>query len=93
MIADMQALLSAGDDVLNAKGDQSGVVTIGDFVRIERLDGATFVVVSQKPTTVTGSQELIACYTSVLKQCKLAYIVARKRYVLTKCSACVNAGA
>lgn len=70
LIADLQALLAAGDDVLASQGDESSVVTIGDDIRIERLDVATLVVVSQHPHTLSSCQDVITSCTRVLKQCK-----------------------
>lgn len=70
MIADLQALLSAGDDVLASNADESSVVTVGETIRIERLDMATLVVVSQPPHTFNECLEVIASCTRVLKQCK-----------------------
>lgn len=73
LIADLQALLAAGDDVLASQGDESAVVTIGDNIRIERLDVATLVVVSQPPHTFSSCQDIITSCTQVLKQCKFQY--------------------
>lgn len=70
MIADLQALLSAGDDVLASNADESLVVTVGETIRVERLDIATLVVVSQPPHTFNECLEVIASCTKVLKQCE-----------------------
>lgn len=70
LIADLQALLAAGDDVLASQDDETSVVTIGDSIRIERLDVATLVVVSQRPHTFSSCQDVISSCTRVLKQCK-----------------------
>lgn len=70
MVADLQALLSAGDDVLASHADESSVITVGETIRIERLDMATLVVVSQPPHTFHECLEVIASCSRVLKQCK-----------------------
>lgn len=70
MIADLQALLAAGDDVFASQGDETAVVTIGDDIRIERFDGATLVVVLQPSNTFSSCQGIIASCSCVLTQCK-----------------------
>eukprot|EP00177_Eucheuma_denticulatum_P007824 GFKZ01014239.1.p1 GENE.GFKZ01014239.1~~GFKZ01014239.1.p1 ORF type:complete len:270 (-),score=35.18 GFKZ01014239.1:1063-1872(-) len=68
MLADLQALLAAGDDVLVSHADESSVVTVGEYIRIERLDLATLVVVSQPPHTFSSCLQVIAASTRVLKK-------------------------
>lgn len=68
LLADLQALLSAGDDVLASQRDESCVVTIGKYVRIERLEVATLVVVAQRPASYITCQSAISYSTRVLKQ-------------------------
>lgn len=70
LLADLQALLGASDDVLAAQGDESTVVTIGENIRVERLGIATLVVVSQPPHTCTSCQDVIESSTRVLRKCK-----------------------
>lgn len=70
LIADLQALLAAGDDILSSQGDESAVVTIGSTIRVERLSVATLVVVSQPPHTFSSCQEVIKSCTRTLKQRK-----------------------
>lgn len=68
LIADVQALLSAGDDLLSSQQDQTSVVTVGVYVRIQRLDAATLIVVTEPPHTSTSCQGIISACTNVLQQ-------------------------
>lgn len=68
LIADVQALLSAGDDLLSLQRDETAVITVGVHVRIQRLDVATLVVVAQPPHTCTSCQGVISACTNVLQQ-------------------------
>lgn len=70
IIADLQALLAAGDDVLSSHADEANVITVGENVRIERLELATLMVVSETPKTFSDCLEVIGMCTKVLKQCK-----------------------
>ncbi|CDF37913.1 unnamed protein product [Chondrus crispus] len=68
MIADLQALLAAGDDALASQGDETAVVTIGDDIRVERFDGATLVIVLQPSNTFSSCQDVIGSCSQVLEQ-------------------------
>lgn len=73
LLPDVQALLSAGDDVLSKQKDEvAKVTTVGEYIRIERLNVATLVVVTQAPATCTECQVVIEGCTRVLKECKFA---------------------
>ena len=70
LLADVQALLCAGDDILSKQQDQSSVVTVGQHIRIERLSVATLVVGTRPPATCTDCQVAITRCTRVLNECK-----------------------
>lgn len=83
LISDVQALLTVGDDLLSSKHevssskqDATAVVNIGSNIRIERLDMATLVVVTQPPHTCISCQQLISSCTNVLKNCELKLLLS-----------------
>ncbi|PXF43350.1 hypothetical protein BWQ96_06913 [Gracilariopsis chorda] len=66
LLADLQALLSAGDDVLAKQGDESSVITLGNNVRIERLEAATMLVLTHPSSSCASVQNAIISCTRVL---------------------------
>lgn len=84
VVADVQALLDAADDVLAGQRDQATVVTLGPTVRIERLGPATLVVTAQPPATCMSCQRIIDGCTAVLRQRKLGSIVDRRAAVAVR---------
>lgn len=83
MIADLQALLAAGDDALASQGDETAVVTIGDDIRVERFDGATLVIVLQPSNTFSSCQDVIGSCSQVLEQRKFSFPVWLSAYTLS----------
>lgn len=71
LMADVEALLSAGDDIMASHRDETVVVTVGTNIRIERLSIATLVVVTQPPHTISSCQDVIAASTKTLNLRKL----------------------
>lgn len=70
LLADIQALFAVGDDLLSPQQDYTSVVTVGAYVRIQRLDIATLVVIAQPPHTCTTCQDVISSCAHVLTQRK-----------------------
>ena len=83
MLADVQALLSAGDDVLSGQRDEAVVVTVGEHLRIERLDLATLIVVTAPPATYTSCHGVITACTGVLKRCRLHCVFGLTLFCVT----------
>lgn len=75
LLADLQALLSAGDDVLAKQGDECSVITLGKNVRIERLEGATMLVLTHSSSSGAAVQHAIIACTRVLRNRKYSFFV------------------
>lgn len=71
LIADTQALLTTGDDLLASKQDEMSVITVGTNIRIQRLSVATLVVITQPPHTYLSCRDIISACSTVLGHCKL----------------------
>ncbi|KAI0563249.1 hypothetical protein FGB62_44g153 [Gracilaria domingensis] len=67
LLADLQALFAAGDDVLAKQGDESSVITLGETIRIERVESATLLVLTQPSSACTLVQEAITNCTVILR--------------------------
>lgn len=70
LLADLQSLMNFADDVLAPRGNKVAVVTLGDYIRVERLQLATLVVVTQPPHTCNDCSRQIEEATHVLQRCK-----------------------
>ena len=69
LVADLQSLMHVADDVLAPRGNQPAVLMLGDYIRIERPQLATLVVVTQPPRTCYDCAAEIEDASRVLQKC------------------------